>query len=258
MINVKLQAHRGVSTDFPENTMSAFRGAVEQGYEYIELDPAVTADGMIAVLHDSTINRTGRNADGSVVAEKVSISDITYAQALGYDYGIWFGDEFKDEKIPLLSEVFDYLKDKNVVVKIDNKMWRFPEERIIDIFSLAKEYGVKTGITCGTLESVYKTLEYFPEAEIHYDGAVSDEVLSELSRRIEKERLTVWMPYKCELTSWVTTAFADEEICAKIKKCAKLGIWILSDYDQAQIAVDKFGADIIETTGSIKHKKKGN
>ena len=36
MDDCKLQAHRGVSTDYPENTMPAFAGAVEQGYDIIE------------------------------------------------------------------------------------------------------------------------------------------------------------------------------------------------------------------------------
>ena len=42
--NCKLQAHRGVSTDAPENTMAAFRMAVEQGYDIIEFAPKCTAD----------------------------------------------------------------------------------------------------------------------------------------------------------------------------------------------------------------------
>ena len=48
----KLQAHRGVSTDCPENTMAAFREAVSQGYDVIEFDPKFTRDGEIVVLHD--------------------------------------------------------------------------------------------------------------------------------------------------------------------------------------------------------------
>ena len=50
--NCKLQAHRGVSTDAPENTMAAFREAVRQGYEIIEFDPKFTKDNICVVLHD--------------------------------------------------------------------------------------------------------------------------------------------------------------------------------------------------------------
>lgn len=253
MLNVKLQAHRGVSTDAPENTMSAFRLAIEQGYEYIELDPAVTSDGKIVVLHDKTLNRTARCKDGKELAETILISDVTYEQALEYDYGLWFGKEFEGEKIPLLSEVLDYLGDKNITLKIDNKIWHFKEEKLLELFSIAQKSHVKIGITCATLEAVNTTLKYFPEAEIHYDGAVTDEAIEYLSKNVDGNKLVIWMPYKCPLTSWVTTAFADEEICQKIKKYARLGIWIIHEYSDAEISVNKYHADIIETTGSIKH-----
>ena len=65
MKNIKLQAHRGVSSDCPENTMAAFRCAALQGYDVIELDPDYTKDGKIVILHDKTLNRTARKADGT-------------------------------------------------------------------------------------------------------------------------------------------------------------------------------------------------
>ena len=52
-----LDAHRGVSTEYPENTMSAFKAASEQGYEVIELDPAVTKDGVIVFTYGFDINK---------------------------------------------------------------------------------------------------------------------------------------------------------------------------------------------------------
>ena len=38
----KLQAHRGVCSEYPENTLAAFKASVEQGYEIIEFDPKYT------------------------------------------------------------------------------------------------------------------------------------------------------------------------------------------------------------------------
>ena len=62
---MNFQAHRGVSTEYPENTMPAFIAAVEQGYTYIETDPLVTKDNVCVLMHDKTLNRTCRNDDGS-------------------------------------------------------------------------------------------------------------------------------------------------------------------------------------------------
>ena len=70
-----LDAHRGVYSEYPENTMPAFKAAAEQGYEVIELDPAVTKDGVIVFVHDSTINRTGRRQDGSCALTRAGWGD---------------------------------------------------------------------------------------------------------------------------------------------------------------------------------------
>jgi glycerophosphoryl diester phosphodiesterase len=60
-------AHRGAPRQAPENTMEAFRLAVETGADAIELDVHLTADGRLAVIHDETLerttDRTGRVAD---------------------------------------------------------------------------------------------------------------------------------------------------------------------------------------------------
>ena len=97
---MKFQAHRGVSTENPENTMESVRAAAEQGYRVAEIDVAVTSDGQFVLLHDSTINLTARMPDGSELTEETKISDISYEQALGYDLGVAFSRKFAGTKIP--------------------------------------------------------------------------------------------------------------------------------------------------------------
>ncbi|RYG75547.1 glycerophosphodiester phosphodiesterase, partial [bacterium] len=50
-------AHRGASHAFPENTMRAFRGAIELGVDWVELDVFLTKDGQVVVSHDPTTGR---------------------------------------------------------------------------------------------------------------------------------------------------------------------------------------------------------
>ena len=73
--NCKLQAHRGVCTEAPENTMAAYRLAVAQGYDIIEFDPKCTKDDMWVVHHDMTLNRTCRLAGKEIAERDADIRD---------------------------------------------------------------------------------------------------------------------------------------------------------------------------------------
>ena len=84
---IVFQAHRGLSSVYPENTLAAFRAAGEKGFGYIELDPAVTLDGQVVVMHDKTANRTCRNADGTALSDQVYVSQTTYADLRSLDAG---------------------------------------------------------------------------------------------------------------------------------------------------------------------------
>lgn len=93
-----LLAHRGASAHAPENTLAAFRLALEQGADGVELDAKLTADGRVIVIHDpNTLRTTGVPAE---IKEK-SLADL---RAL--DAGSFFAAEFAGELIPTLEEVF--------------------------------------------------------------------------------------------------------------------------------------------------------
>lgn len=65
-------AHRGFSRDGLENSLLAFRAALDLGYQYVETDLNSTADGVAVVFHDSTLDRT-TDREGT-------ISELPYAQ----------------------------------------------------------------------------------------------------------------------------------------------------------------------------------
>ena len=54
----KIFAHRGFSGKYPENTMLAFKKAVEIGCDGIELDVHLTKDNVLVIIHDEDIKRT--------------------------------------------------------------------------------------------------------------------------------------------------------------------------------------------------------
>ena len=79
------EAHRGVATEFPENTLPAFQAAADQGYGMIELDPEITSDGRFVLHHDSTVNRRCDRLDGAVPETPIQISELTLAEARRYE-----------------------------------------------------------------------------------------------------------------------------------------------------------------------------
>ena len=175
---MNVEAHRGVSSEAPENTLPAIELAIKQGYYMVELDPDVTKDHRIVLLHDHSLKRTARMPDGTCVPEGLQIDDVTYEEALEYDFGMWFGKEFEGTKIPLLEEVLAVAQKHGLKVKIDNKYERFsPEDRRL-LYSILAPYADTAGLTCFNLSSIAEALEFLPELCFHYDGQVNEDILS--------------------------------------------------------------------------------
>lgn len=100
-------AHRGASSEAPENTIPAFELAVEQGADAIEFDIQITADGLPVVMHDPTLDRT-TNRRGAVAAHTLSQLRVVDAGArFSPDRGQSFPWRDRGARIPTLAEVID-------------------------------------------------------------------------------------------------------------------------------------------------------
>lgn len=110
---IAVTAHRGASDYYPENTMSAFAGAVEQGADWIELDVQQSKDGYIFVSHDSNLKR--------VTGVDVNVWEMDYEDIRALDAGAFFSSEYSGEYMPLLEEVIKYAKSEDVKLNIELK-----------------------------------------------------------------------------------------------------------------------------------------
>jgi len=111
-------AHRGASRRAPENTLEAFRLAVELGADAVELDVHLTSDGQLAVIHDETLQRTtgrpGRVADMTMDAIREADAGGTFSPAA--EEHPFAG---RGLTVPTLAEVLDWLPaDIGLVVEI--------------------------------------------------------------------------------------------------------------------------------------------
>lgn len=103
-------AHRGASGHAPENTMEAYKLAIEMGADAIELDVHLTADGKLAVIHDETLDRT---TDASGAVRELTMAKIRKADA-GAQFSAADGSRpfaGKHAKVPMLPEVIAWLPD---------------------------------------------------------------------------------------------------------------------------------------------------
>ena len=167
------RSHRGGCYYTPENTMPAFEKALRDGYEQIETDPQFTKDGEIVLIHDSSINRTCRNADGSMIEKTVLVGDETYEELLKYDAGIFMGEAFKGTKIPRLEELLKLLDGTDVLLDLDKKI---STEEMDPMLELVKKYNVKVEFSCKDTARIEKIFSVIPNALINYDGENTEEI----------------------------------------------------------------------------------
>lgn len=143
-------AHRGASAYAPENTISAFRKAIELKANGIELDLQKTKDGKIVIFHDDFIDKKS-NSIGT-------ISDYTYNELLKFDFGSWFDLKYKDEKIVLFEEFAKKFLSEDLTFAIELKTIGIEKQtlEIIDKYSKSKENIYITSFIFEALENVRK------------------------------------------------------------------------------------------------------
>ncbi|MDD7255592.1 glycerophosphodiester phosphodiesterase [Bullifex porci] len=119
---MKIIAHRGFSGIYPENTMLAFKKAIEIGADGIELDVHLSKDGQVMIIHDEALKRT-TGLDGV-------ISDYTRAELEKISAGKTKNDEFGFTPIPSLEEYLAFMaehRDKITNIELKTAPVYYPE-----------------------------------------------------------------------------------------------------------------------------------
>jgi glycerophosphoryl diester phosphodiesterase len=121
---IQVQGHRGARAMRPENTMPAFEYAIAQGVDALELDMAVTKDGVIVVSHDPEMRApvcTGPR-------DRVAIHSLTLAEVRQWDCGAKQNPLFAKQqpvpgtKMPTLDEVFTLAPKGRFLFNIETKI----------------------------------------------------------------------------------------------------------------------------------------
>jgi len=155
-MKTKIIAHRGGAAVKPENTLAAFKNAVELGADGVEFDVQLTKDGEVVVIHDEFINRT-MTGEGLV-------KDHTLAELRQLSAGEFFDSEFKDEKIPTLAEVLELVQDLEVI-NIELKNFLPYPELEAKVLNLVDQFGIRDQVIISSFNhySLQKLKKMQPE-----------------------------------------------------------------------------------------------
>ena len=227
-------AHRGASGSAPENTIVAFKRAIDLGADGIELDIQLTKDDEIVVCHDEKIDRT---SDG-----KGWLKDYTLEELRTFNFNQQF-PEYGPQPIPTMREVLELIKPTNLVIDIELKTsviyYEKLEEKIVE---LIKEYEMEDRVnyssfnhyTCVHLHEVNPDAEVgflywdapigFPEYAKRYGANAINPVYANLylMDTVEKAK-------ENNLKIYVWDVFTEEEM----KACEEIGVdAIITNYPE--------------------------
>ncbi len=156
---VLVDAHRGASVSFPENTLAAFEAGVAAGADSVEFDVQLSADGVAVVIHDDTVDRT-TNGTGAV-------SELTLAELQSLDAGSWKAPSFAGERIPSLDEALTLLtKYVRINMELKSADPRLAERAIEAI----ERHGVHRRLMASSfhLQHLLTIKERLPEVQTNY------------------------------------------------------------------------------------------
>ena len=166
-------AHRGNSSDFPENTIPAFQSGIDAGADWIELDILRTRDRKLVVIHDRTTKRVGD--DDLVVAES------TYEELAKVDVATDFrrrtkknAEECPPQRIPLLKDVLLLvMKQNRTRVSIQPKL-----DCVADAVALIKELKAQpwVGFNDGNLSYMSEVKRLAPEIPVFWDRGANPNI----------------------------------------------------------------------------------
>jgi len=230
--------HRGASGHAPENTLEAFRLALEMGADGFELDVHLSRDGKLVVIHDETLDRT---TDGTGY-----VRDLTLAQLKELDASNHM-EQYRGAKIPTLAEVFELVRSTrcivNVEIKTDECCYPGIEEKCL---ALAKEMGVEEQVIYSSFNhyTLLKLRQLKPDVKT---GMLFGDIMVnpwEYARQLQVDYLH---PMKLNI---YTPGFADGAKAAgyginmwtindavDLSECLNCGVGIITNYPDRAVAL---------------------
>lgn len=225
-------AHRGYSSEAPENTLAAVRRALEMEPlpAYIEIDLHRSSDGVLVVCHDADTGKT------TGVSHLIRETPYDTLRELDAGYSATFGDAFSGEHLPTLVEVLDLVKDTPVGIMIECKQLLL-EDDVVPLLRERNELGKHVfasfdELSCWrakslapSLRTLYLTSRLDPVSRLRGEDVKAD--ILGVNQGADAEEIRAALDLGKIV--WVWTVNESEEI----QRCIDLGVHgIISDYPE--------------------------
>lgn len=183
-------AHRGAMGYAPENTLAAFRLGVDQGSDLVESDVQRSKDGVLVLMHDTTLSRTTDVQEVFPDRAPWRVSDFTYEEIQQLDAGSWFSEEFAGEPVPTMAEMVQLLRPTRAGILMELKapaLYPGIEEQVAEEFASFPGY-LTSAVRAERLvvqsfdwESMARYEEVQPSVPVGLLGRPDEALLPELS-----------------------------------------------------------------------------
>jgi glycerophosphoryl diester phosphodiesterase len=166
-VDVVNTAHRGAMGYAPENTLAAFRLGVAQGSDLVEADVQRSKDGVLVLMHDTTLTRTTNVEEVFPDRAPWRVSDFTYAEMQQLDAGSWFSEEYAGEPVPTMAQMVELLRPTRAGILMELKapeLYPGIEQQVADEFAGFPAY-VESAVRADRL--VVQSFNWDSMAEYH-------------------------------------------------------------------------------------------
>lgn len=243
--NEKLIAHRGYSSEAPENTTVAFELAVQNGFYGVECDLRKTFDGSFVIMHDADLNRMcGYNLDiSSLDLQQLKNFKITGGRNISL---------YPDLTVPTLEEYLDILADSSTVHPFIELKVEYTEKELEEIVSQVKEKGLLErtyfiSVHKSNLLALKKMEGVYKEGLQYVYGAESDNKLTPVSSSV----INWCIENQIDLDARHTLLSASD-VSLLHDSGRQVNVWTVNSVERACELVKDFNVDMVTTEYMLK------
>ncbi|MDR1805392.1 MAG: glycerophosphodiester phosphodiesterase [Clostridium sp.] len=241
---MKVIAHRGANKFYPQNTLPAFKKAVELGADGIETDVHLTLDGQVVICHDYTIDGTSNG--------KGDINQMTLAQLRQYDFGSYRGEEFAGIKIPTLEECLEVVKGMDVI-NIEVKPPRDHSMLVVEkTLAIVRDFGLTEKLLLSSFDcdAILAAKQIEPSIKTGMLYSIVEAETPHLAELLE-DPIAFVKPYKADALHPFVLMMDEDYIAAAHAAGLKVNPWTVNPVETVKLLLSMGCDSVITDTPDI-------